>query len=164
MDKIKRQVDVIDPHHFYTDFWEILEGILNGVLFVMIGFAVLTVSISKFAAIIVPVALISLILSRAAGVSISTVLTGHNIPGNYNLPEFVALMTWSALKGGLSLALAMETEAYLPAEVYEIFLNIAFVTIFFTVLVQGLTVRRVYYGLEKHKAKRMSYKPVGGEK
>ncbi len=164
MDKIKRQVDVIDPHHFYTDFWEILEGILNGVLFVMIGFVVLTVSISKFAAIIVPVALISLILSRAAGVSISTVLTGHNIPGNYNLPEFVALMTWSALKGGLSLALAMETEAYLPAEVYEIFLNIAFVTIFFTVLVQGLTVRRVYYGLEKHKAKRMSYKPVGGEK
>ena len=62
MDKIKRQEDVIDPHHFYTDFWEILEGILNGVLFVMIGFVVLSVSISPYAAIIVPVALVALIL------------------------------------------------------------------------------------------------------
>ena len=70
-------------------------------------------------------------------------------------------MTWSALKGGLSLALALETQEYLPQPVYEIFLNVAFVTIFFTVLVQGLSVRRVYYALEKHKAKRMSYKAEG---
>jgi CPA1 family monovalent cation:H+ antiporter len=164
MDKIKRQTEVVDPHHFYTNFWEILEGILNGMLFVMIGFVVLSVSLSPYVAIIVPVALVALIISRACGVTISTVLTGHSIPGNYNLPEFVALMTWSALKGGLSLALALETEAYLPGPVYEIFLNIAFVTIFFTVLVQGLTVRKVYYGLEAHKAKRMSYKPKGNTK
>ena len=70
-------------------------------------------------------------------------------------------MTWSALKGGLTLALALETAEYLPQTVYEIILNIAFITIFFTVLVQGMTVRRVYTGLEKHKAKRLS-RPAGG--
>ena len=161
MDKIHRVLPVIDPHHFYTNFWEILEGILNAVLFVMIGFVVLGTTLSPYVAILVPVTLVALIISRAGGVTISTILTGHNIPGNYNLPEFVALMTWSALKGGLSLALALETQEYLPQPVYEIFLNVAFVTIFFTVLVQGLSVRRVYYALEKHKATRMSYKAEG---
>ena len=162
MDKIKRLEDVVDPHHFYEYFWEILEGILNSALFVMIGLVVLGTSVSRYVAIIVPVALLALILSRAGGVTISTVLTGHNIPGNYNLPEFVALMTWSALKGGLTLALALETEEYLPQPVFLIILNIAFATIFFTVLVQGLTVRRVYNGLEKLKAKRLS-RPAGGK-
>ena len=161
MDKIKRLENVVDPHHFYEYFWEILEGILNSALFVMIGLVVLGTSVSRYVAIIVPVALLALILSRAGGVTISTVLTGHNIPGNYNLPEFVALMTWSALKGGLTLALALETEEYLPQPVFLIILNIAFATIFFTVLVQGLTVRRVYNGLEKLKAKRLC--PAGGK-
>ena len=162
MDKIKRLEDVVDPHHFYEYFWEILEGILNSALFVMIGLVVLGTSVSRYVAIVVPVALFALILSRAGGVTISTVLTGHNIPGNYNLPEFVALMTWSALKGGLTLALALETEEYLPQPVFLIILNIAFATIFFTVLIQGLTVRRVYNGLEKLKAKRLS-RPAGGK-
>ena len=161
MDKIRRLETVVDPHSFYDHFWEILEGILNSALFVMIGLVVLGTPLSKYILIIAPVALVSLLISRACGVTVSTVLTGHNIPGNYNLPEFVALMTWSALKGGLSLALALETAEYLPQPVYEIFLNVAFVTIFFTVLVQGLTVRRVYGGLEKHKAKRLS-RPAGG--
>ncbi len=154
MDKMERSVMVIDPHDFYRDFWEILESILNSVLFVMIGMLVLSLSVSRYAPIIIPVSLIILILSRAIGVSISTILTKNKIPGNYSMTEFVALMTWSALKGGLSLALAIETAEYLPAEVYTIFMNVAYVTIFFTVLVQGLSVRKVYFALEKHKAER----------
>ncbi|MBR6469068.1 MAG: hypothetical protein IKS84_01710, partial [Lachnospiraceae bacterium] len=83
-----------------------------------------------------------------------SILTKNNIPGNYSMSEFVILMTWSALKGGLSLALALETAEYLPDAVYNIFINVAYVTIFFTVLVQGLSVRRVYFALEKHKSDR----------
>ncbi len=156
MDSIERSVQVIDPHNFYGDFWEILESILNSVLFVMIGMLVLNLSISRHAPIVIPAALIILILSRAIGVFISSILTRNNIPGNYNLKEFVVLMTWSALKGGLSLALAIETEQYLSVDVFNIFMNVAYVTIFFTVLVQGLTVKNVYFSLEKHKAERIA--------
>ena len=123
MDKIKRTAAVIDPENFYGDFWEIIESILNSILF---------------------------------GVFVSTILTGKKIPGNYDLGEFVILMTWSALKGGLSMALALETAEYLPDNVYQIFTNVAYVTIFFTVLVQGLSIKRVYFALEKHKALRLS--------
>ena len=155
MDKIRRRVTVIDPHNYYGDFWEILENILNSVLFVMIGLLVLNIRISSYALIAIPASLVILIISRAAGVSVSTVLTGSKIPGNYNMTEFVTLMTWSALKGGLSMALAMETAEYLPEAVSLIFNDVAYATIFFTVLVQGLTIRRVYFALEKHKAARL---------
>jgi len=156
MDKIKRTVTVIDPENFYGDFWEIIENILNSVLFVMIGLLVLSMKLSIYAYIVIPASLIILILSRANGVLVSTILTGKKIPGNYNLGEFVVLMTWSALKGGLSMALALETAEYLPENVYQIFTNVAYVTIFFTVLVQGLSIKRVYFALEKHKALRLT--------
>jgi len=158
MEKMRRTVAVVDPENFYGDFWEIIESILNAVLFVMIGLLVLGMKFGRTSLIVIPAALLILILSRGAGVLISTLLTGKRIPGNYSLQEFVVLMTWSALKGGLSMALAMETAEYLPEEIYRIFVNVTYVTIFFTVLVQGLSIRRVYFALEKHKAMRISGK------
>jgi len=156
MDKMKRTIVVVDPENFYGDFWEIIESILNSVLFVMIGLLVLNMHISSFAVIVIPASLMILILSRAVGVLVSSLLTGRTIPGNYSLQEFVILMTWSALKGGLSMALAIETTEYLPENVYQIFTNVAYTTIFFTVLVQGLSIKKVYFALEKHKAERLS--------
>ena len=155
MNKIERSVIVVDPHNYYGDFWEIIENIFNSVLFVMIGLLALDINISRYAPIVIPVSIMILILSRAIGVFISSILTKNDIPGNYSLKEFVILMTWSALKGGLSLALAFGTAEYLDNDVYNIFINVTYVTIFFTVLVQGLTVRRVYFALEKHKADRL---------
>lgn len=155
---IEKKVQVIDPENWYRDFWEILESLLNAVLFVMIGLLVVNIKLCSFAAVVIPVAIIAIVFSRAFGVFTSTLLTGKKIPGNYNMAEYVILMTWSALKGGLSMALAMSTKEFLSPEVYNIFINVTYVTIFFTVLVQGLTVKRVYFLLEKHKAKRMSEK------
>ena len=159
MDKMGRSVMVIDTHNFYGDFWEILENILNSVLFVMIGMLVLNIKISSHSITVIPFSLLILLISRAVGVLISSILTGNSIPGNYSLTEFVALMTWSALKGGLSLALALGTYAYLSPDVYDIFINVTYITIFFTVLVQGLSVKRVYFALEKHKAGRLRKDP-----
>ena len=154
MDKIDRRTMVVDPHQYYKDFWEILESILNAILFVMIGLMLLDIEICRYALIVIPAGIIILILSRAGGVFLSSVLTGRHIPGNYSLKEFVVLMTWSALKGGLSLALAMQTSEFLEPEIYRLFINITYVTIFFTVLVQGLTIKTVYFRLEEHKLKR----------
>ena len=155
MDKMERTVRVIDPSEYYKDFWEILENILNSVLFVMIGMLVVDLKPCICMAIIIPISLLLLVISRMLGVSLSAVLTCRKIPGNYNLFEYVTLMTWSALKGGLSLALALGTAEYLPPEVYEIFMAVTYVTIFYTVLFQGLTVKKVYFALEDHKAGRL---------
>ena len=155
--RMERRALVIDPHHYYEDFWEITESLLNSILFVMIGLLVLDLNISQYFTVIVPAAIICNVLARGLGVGVSSVLTGQkSIPGNYSIPEYVVLMTWSALKGGLSLALAFGTKEYLPSDVYDIFINVTYVTIFFTVLIQGLSVKKVYFALEKHKAERIS--------
>ena len=54
----------------------------------------------------------------------------------------------------ISLALAVGTEEYLPHDIYNIFINVTYAAIFFTVLVQGLSVGRVYRRLEAHKLAR----------
>lgn len=154
MDEIERRVKVVDPREYYRDFWEILESILNAILFVMIGLLVLDIEISRYIWIILPASILILIVSRALGVFMSSLMTGRRIPGNYSLPEFVTLMTWAALKGGLSLALAVGTAEYLPRDIYNVFINVTYIAIFFTVLVQGLSVGKVYRRLEKHKLAR----------
>ncbi len=165
MDKMERRVKVIDPREYYEDFWEILESMLNAILFVMIGMLVLNLRISRYIYILIPAAILILVFSRAMGVIVSSILTGKHIPGNYNLMEFTTLMTWSALKGGLSLALAIGTAEYLEPEINDVFMNVTYLTIFFTVLVQGLSVKKVYFALEKHKADRILKKSVmKGEK
>lgn len=153
--KIERKRVVADPENIYGIFWESAESILNAVLFVMIGLSLLSAEISSSILILVPAGIIIVIISRFVGVGISGLCIGRTIPGGYNLPEFVTLMTWSALKGGLSLALAMGTKAFLPEDIYLIFMNIAYITIFFTVIVQGLTTKGVYLKIEKHKAARL---------
>ena len=125
----------------------------------MIGLMVLDLEISKYILVIAPAAIIINVLARSFGVSVSSLLTGKkHIPGNYNVPEYVALMTWSALKGGLSLALAIGTQEFLAPEIYVVFMDVTYITIFFTVLVQGLTVGKLYFALEKHKSDRMMSK------
>lgn len=152
----ERRRQVYDPHNLYVDFWDILDSILNAVLFVMIGLSVLNVHISSYILFIIPVSVVAVILSRFAGVALSSLLLGKGkIPSSYSLIEFVSLMTWSALKGGLSLALAMSTKEMLGQEQYLVVLNTAYVTILFTVVVQGLSVKKGYRLIEQHKARRV---------
>ncbi|HOO80402.1 MAG TPA: sodium:proton antiporter [Lachnospiraceae bacterium] len=156
MESIARVRAVTDPKELYNDFWDVLDSILNAVLFVMIGISVLHLELSKYLLYLLPIGIFAVIFSRFVGVWIGSVLTGgKRIPSSYSLTEFVVLMTWSALKGGLSLALAMSTKEFLDNETYLIMLNVAYITIFFTVVVQGLTVSKVYRLVEHHKAHRI---------
>ena len=156
MEGIARKRNVDDEENRYEDFWECLEEILNAVFFALIGISLLDVSMSRVIYIIAPATILIVIVSRFFGVLLSSLLAGRkDIPGGYSLTEFVALMTWTALKGGLSLALAMSTRSFLEEDVYLLVLNAAYITIFFTVIVQGLSTKAVYQKLEKHKAVRI---------
>ena len=64
-------------------------------------------------------------------------------------------MTWSNLKGGLSLALILSSRDILNNKEYLILLAATYFTILFTVIIQGLTNKRVYLLIENNKAKRI---------
>lgn len=155
-DKKYDSISVTDPEGTYRSFWDAAEEILNSVLFVMIGLSLLNAKVSIYLPFIIPAAVIIGLASRFVGVFTAGVINGKNkIPGNYNLAEYSSLMTWTGLKGGLSLALAMSTAEFLGSEEYLIAVNLAYATIFFTTIVQGLTTKVVYQHIERRKSLRL---------
>ena len=85
-------------------FWELIDEVLNAVLFVLIGLEVLVLTFTEpylFAGLIlIPVVLLSRLVAIGAPVS----LLRHFQPFD---PGAVWIMTWGGLRGGISVALAL---------------------------------------------------------
>ena len=147
---------VVDPKDWYDDFWHLADTLLNNILFILIGCAVLNLPHHPLIAALVLGAILINAAARFIGVGTSALIIGkHRIPNRYNTMEFTSLMTWSALKGGLSLALALSTAEFLPQSTYNVLLIVTITTMYFTIVVQGLTMKNVFAVIEKHKADRI---------
>ena len=133
-----RALAMSDTTRRYVDlFWELIDEILNAVLFVLIGMEVLlvTLSLSTFAA--AGVAMIVTLTARALTVGLPvSVLTGA-----FKLPKGSGwVLTWGGLRGGISVALALS----LPAgPERDIVLALTYCIVVFSILGQGLTIGRV---------------------
>ena len=148
---------VVDPKEWYEDFWHIADTLFNSILFVLIGFAVLNMPHHRFFILLVISAIVINAVARFLGVGISSFIIGKKkIPNRYSMKEFTTLMTWSALKGGLSLALAISTKEFLPDASYHVVLIMTAVTMYFTIVVQGLTTKKIFAMVERWKAKRIA--------
>ena len=148
---------VVDPKDWYEDFWHIADTLFNSILFILIGFSVLNVPDHSLGLILLVAAIVINCAARVLGVGISSCIIGtKKIPNRYSIKEFTTLMTWSALKGGLSLALAFSTKEFLPEASYQVVLIVTSVTMYFTIVVQGLTTKKVFTMVEGWKAKRVS--------
>lgn len=142
-EKLKEQNKELDPNDYYKDFWSIIDKLLNYILYVMIGLSFVYLTKVKGFIIVAIAAIVFNLVARYLGVLLSTVIS-RQCPDGYEIKPFTILMTWSGLKGGLCLALAMSAQEFLPANVYNFILYVTFITIIFTTVVQGLTVGRVF--------------------
>jgi CPA1 family monovalent cation:H+ antiporter len=53
----------------------------------------------------------------------------------------IVILTWGGLRGGLSVALALS----LPSEMHrDLFVSITYVVVVFSIVVQGLTIGKLY--------------------
>lgn len=122
------------------DFWELVDEILNAVLFVIIGMEVLVLSF-KVEYIMVALAIIPLVLGvRFISVSLPVKLLSRLRTFS---PRVVEIMTWGGLRGGISIALALS----LPlGPEREVILTITYLVVAFSILVQGLTINQVVKG------------------
>lgn len=119
----------------YVDkFWELVDVLLNTLLFVLIGMEILVLTFDGqyiFAGLLaVPIVLISRYLSL--WVPIHFFSKKLEFVPNTNL-----IMTWGGLRGGISIALALS----LSTEMHrELFLVITYIIVIFSIIGQGLTV------------------------
>ncbi len=159
--KIVRWKEVVDPKGLYNDFWNIIDSLLNSALFVLVGLSVLSIDISNLILILIPIAILLNLVCRYAGVFVSASLIGKKkIPSKYDTKEFTTLLTWSGLKGGLSLALALTLKGVLNSSEYLIVVNMVLVTILFTTIVQGLTIGKVYKEIERKREEKVILKSL----
>jgi len=122
----------------YLDmFWELLDEILNAVLFVLIGMEVLLISFSVPVLVAGAVAIVVTLLARSLSVGLPVAVLG----GHFGLPAGSwRIVTWGGLRGGISVALALS----LPVGPYrDTVLALTYCVVVFSILVQGLTIGRV---------------------
>lgn len=146
---------ITDEKNLYDNFWEIIDSYLNGILFVLIGLVVLKLDFNWIYLLIGAASILCSLCARFSGVGIPLLIPKSSIPGGYSRLEYIFLMTWSNLKGGLSLALILSSRDILNNKEFLILLAATYFTILFTVIIQGLTNKRVYLLIENNKAKRI---------
>jgi len=117
-------------------FWELMDEILNAILFVLIGLEVLvlpfTHNVLLVALVLIPLVLIARFIS--VGLSISLMHKQREFSSGV-----VKILTWGGLRGGVSVALALSLP---PGEARDTILSITYVIVVFSILVQGLTIGR----------------------
>ena len=119
----------------YVDkFWELIDGVLNSVLFVLIGLEMLVLRI-KAAYVGAGLAAVALVLlARLVSVSIPlSFLRARREFSDFNL----AVLTWGGLRGGISVALALSLPPTMPR---ELLVAITYVVVVCSILGQGLTI------------------------
>lgn len=115
------------------NFWELLDEILNAMLFVLMGLEVLVLDFKPIytlsAALLVPAVLAARLLSLALPAA------AIRLAGQAKLN--LALLTWGGLRGGISIALALTLP---PGRVHDALLIATYAVVAFSILVQATTV------------------------
>jgi len=125
-----------------TLFWDLMDELLNALLFLLMGFALLSVEINQQLLVAAAGGIALALVTRLISVAVPTTLVHLR-----RLPKLrgIAVLTWGGLRGGISVALALTLE---PSPYRGALLAVCYAVVVFTILVQGLTmpmlVRRLY--------------------
>jgi len=128
----------------YVDkFWELIDILLNTILFVLIGMEILVLSFETNYVIAGLIAIPIVLICRYLSLIIPVKLFEKKLDF---VPNTGLIMTWGGLRGGISIALALGLTDTMHR---EFFLVITYVVVVFSIIVQGLSIGKLVQKLKK---------------
>lgn len=124
-DKTRRSMD---------DFWELIDEILNVILFALIGLEMLIIPFEGewFVAGLLLIVVVILVRFISVGLPIQLIKLRTKLE-----PHLVKILVWGGLRGGISVALALS----LPVgEFRDLVLFLTYIIVVFSIVVQGMTI------------------------
>jgi len=116
------------------DFWELIDEILNVLLFALIGLEMLIIPFEAqwliAGLLLIPIMLLVRVFS--VGIPVRLIALRRKVA-----PHLVKILVWGGLRGGISVALALS----LPVgEHRDLILFLTYIIVVFSIVVQGLTI------------------------
>ncbi len=122
----------------YVDkFWELIDVLMNAILFVLIGLEIIIIDFNATYLLIGIVVIPFILLSRYLALRIPLLITRKWIDLDR---KSLLLMTWGGLRGGLSIAMALSLTNDEPK---NMLVFVTYVVVLFSIVVQGLTVGKM---------------------
>ena len=120
---------------FLGKVWQLVNDLLNTILFVMIGLQLVTMPFLREHWVTGLISILILLIARIASITLPAVVLLRRL----NLSN-LSVLTWAGLRGGISVAMAL----MLPESPYkEIILSSCYFVVIFSIIFQGLTLKKV---------------------
>ncbi len=122
---------------YLEKFWELIDEILNAILFMLIGVEVLVISFSG-KSLLAGVIIIGIVLFARL---VSVFIPINLLKLRSEFPKgVVTILTWAGLRGGISVALALSLP---PGPEKDLIVISTYIVVLFSIVVQGMTIKKV---------------------
>jgi len=115
-------------------FWELLDEVLNAILFVLIGLEFICIQFDMSTTLAALGAIIITIAARFVSISIPVIWLSGFKGLNFDV---LVVLTWGGLRGGISIALALSIG---EGKYHNLIVAITYAVVIFSMMVQGLTI------------------------
>lgn len=133
-----RETSMSETTELYIDkFWELVDVLLNSVLFVLIGMEILVLTFNTHYMLAGLLTIPALLLARYISLMLPVRLYAKKLDF---IPGTNLIMTWGGLRGGISIALALSLTQDMSR---DLFLVITYIIVVFSIIVQGLSVGKL---------------------
>jgi CPA1 family monovalent cation:H+ antiporter len=126
-----------ETQDYLIKFWELIDEIMNAVLFLFIGFELLLIKDLNEYLIAGGICILIVLLARWVAIFVPTKFMAFKYRFS---PQTVKVLVWGGIRGGVSIALALS----IPVNEYsQIIISITYCVVVFSIIVQGLTIAKV---------------------
>ena len=126
-----------ETQDYLIKFWELIDEIMNAVLFLFIGFELLLIKDLNEYLVAGGICIMIVLLARWIAIFIPTKFMAFKYRFS---PQTVKVLVWGGIRGGVCIALALS----IPVNEYsQIIISITYCVVVFSIIVQGLTIAKV---------------------